>query len=197
MLLVLFLTLYFAPDGDIDYHFRDEQGGITALSAILLAITGGLAGCSHYLTDKSHITKKVFWLFCLAAFVFFAWDELMQVHEYLGQQIRDSLLGSSQIFRNWNDLVVILYGVIALVFFLYFLPIILSYPLLIEVLAVGFVFYVVHTTIDSLAVQRTSVSIILEETCKLLSSASFAFSMFIGLLGNITINCSSQNNPDG
>lgn len=188
----IFLTLYFAPEGDIDYHFRDEKGGITALSAILLAIAGGFAGVSHFLTEKDHLLKKIFWLFCLAAFIFFAWDELMQVHEFLGQWIRDSLMGSSQIFRNWNDLVVILYGFAAFVFFLYFLPTIISYPMLIEILVIGFLFYITHTAIDSLAVERTSLSIILEESCKLLSSASFACAMFVGLLGNIVIYRSSQ-----
>ena len=192
VLSVIFLSLYFAPEGDIDFHFREEQGGITALSAILLAIAGGFAGVSNYLTEKGHLLKKMFWLLSLAALVFFAWDELMQVHEFLGQWIRDSLMGSSQIFRNWNDLVVILYGIAAFVFFIYFLPTIISYPMLIEILVIGFLFYITHTAIDSLAVQRTSLSIILEESCKLLSSASFACSMFVGLLGNIVIYRSSQ-----
>ena len=191
LVVMIILILFNAPEGDIDYHFREERGAITALSAIFLAVASGLAGASFFLIDKDHKSKKVFWLLNMTAFGFFAWDELMQEHEKLGQWIRDSWMGSSQIFRNWNDAVVIVYGIVALIFFVYFLPIILNYPKFIEILAIAFIFYITHTAIDSLSVERTSMSVILEETCKLFSSAYFACAMFVGLLGNIVVYCSS------
>jgi hypothetical protein len=129
----------------------------------------------------------------MLGFGFFAWDDLMQGHERFGEWVGDTLIGQGQIFRNWNDLVVILYGIAALIFLAYFLPLILSYPKFFEVLAIAFVFYILHTTIDSLAVDRTRQSVILEETCKLLSSANFACAMFVGLIGNVMIYGSSKN----
>jgi hypothetical protein len=193
LVVLIILILYIAPREDIDYHFREEKGAITALSAIFLAIGSGLAGSSFFILEKELKSRKVFWLVSMVALVFFAWDELMQEHEKMGQWIRDYWLGSSQIFRNWNDVVVIIYGIIALIFFVYFLPTTLSYPKFVEILAVAFIFYILHTAIDSLTIERTSASVILEETCKLFSSAYFASAMFIGLLGNIEICCSYPN----
>lgn len=190
--VIIILTLKVASEGDVDYHFREERGAITAISAIFLAIASGLAGSSFYLSDKEYKPNQVFWLLNMLAFGFLAWDELMQEHERYGQWIRDSLMGSSQIFRNWNDFIVILYGIAALIYFASFLPTIISYPKFIEVLAIAFIFYIIHTAIDSLTVERTSVSVILEETCKVFSSAYFASAMFIGLLGNVVLYNSPQ-----
>jgi len=69
-----------------------------------------------------------------------------------------------------------------------------SYPKFIEVLAIAFIFYTIHTAIDSLIIDRTRQSLILEETCKLFSSVNFASAMFIGLLGNVMLYCSSREN---
>lgn len=192
LVVVIILILIISPEDFVDYHFREESGAITAFSAIFLAIASGLAGSSFYFSEKKYKSKRVFWLFNMLGFGFFAWDELMQEHERLGQWIRDYWIGSGQIFRNWNDMVVILYGIVALIFLLYFLPAIMSYPKFIEVLAIAFVFYIIHTAIDSLTVDRTRVSVIVEETCKLFSSANFACAMFIGLLGNVMVYCSPK-----
>ena len=56
-----------------------------------------------------------------------------------------------------------------------------------EVLAIAFGFFIVHTTIDSFVYVRTYLSVILEESCKLYSSAYFASAMFIGLIGIIVV----------
>jgi hypothetical protein len=193
LVVVIILILNISTEDFADYHFREERGAITALSAIFLAIASGLAGSSYYFSENKYKSKRVFWLLNMLGFGFFAWDELMQEHERLGQWIRDSWLGSSQIFRNWNDMVVILYGIAALIFLAYFLPAILSYPKFIEVLAIAFVFYMIHTAIDSITVDITRVSVILEETCKIFSSANFACAMFIGLLGNVKVYCSPKS----
>ena len=194
IVIVIILALYIAPDNEIDFHFRKETGVITALSAIFLAIASGLAGCSFFLSDKKSRKQTIFWFLVMGAFLFLSMDEMMQFHERVGFWIDNNWLGPSQIFRNWNDAVVILYGMGAVVFFAYFFPVIMRYPKLVELLGSAFVFYIVHTGIDSLSVVKANINIIVEETCKVFSSGYFAIAMFVGLLGNIVIYNSGNEN---
>jgi len=79
--------------------------------------------------------------------------------------------------------IVIGYGVIALTLGYYFLPEILRYPRFFEFLAIAFVFFFIHTLIDSTVEPRTPVSAIFEESAKLFCMALLSFSMFIALIG--------------
>jgi hypothetical protein len=185
----IILALKLHPEGNYAYHFGEEIGAITAVSAVFLSIAAGLAGSAWYFSDKQHKTHKFFWFLTMVAFGFLALDEQMQIHEKLGRLIKNHWLGPSQVFRNWNDAIVILYGIGALLFLAIFLATILSYPKVLEILAVSMLFYILHTAIDALTVEKTHLSVVLEESCKVFSSANFAVAMFAGLLGNVIAFC--------
>ena len=84
---------------------------------------------------------------------------------------------------SWNDVIVILYGVVALPVVLALLPDILRYRMVLELFVIAFVFYVLHTLIDSTQEPYTTTSVILEESAKLFCGAFLALGAFIGFLG--------------
>ncbi len=55
--------------------------------------------------------------------------------------------------------------------------------MVLEMFAIAFVFYGIHTFIDSTAEPRTSASAMLEESAKLLSGAFLVIGTFIGFVG--------------
>jgi len=197
--LCLFLVVYItiavlsAPEGVIDYHFRKEKGAINVLSGISLGMACGFAGVSSFLIGKKINSTKTLWLLITAAFAFLALDEFLQFHEGIGSLLqKKSLLGPARFFRNWNDAIVLAYGLAAIFVLVYFLPQILRYPKFAEVLVIAFGFYCATTAVDLLVVERNFKSIMVEETFKLFSSSFFAFAMFIGLLGVISVSRDSQ-----
>ena len=186
--LILFITvaLFLAPGKGMEFHFDNERGVITTLSAIFLATASAAAGISFFIRADSSGRQRFFWLLACAAFFYFAFDELFGFHERFDQKLVNSSVGASKTFRNWNDLVVILYGVAALPVFFYFLPELLRLPRVAELLGTGFGFYVLHTLIDSTQT-RSSISIVLEESCKLFASCFFAFAMVVAALTMIQV----------
>ena len=121
------------------------------------------------------------WVIMAIGFFFLAMDELMQFHERLGSIMRR--YADSGIFRNWNDIIVILYGVLALPVIAALLPGILRYRMYFELIVTAFVFYAIHTLIDATQSPRTQVSMILEESAKLLCVMFLALGTFIAFLG--------------
>lgn len=187
LLIYITAALVFIPGNDIDFHFSNEAGAITALSAIMLAITSGLAWVSFFLSNKKDNLTSYFWLLVTFGFGFFALDELLEFHEKLGTIIKGSPIGPSETFRNWNDLIVIIYGVVAVCIAIYFLSEIFRYPLFAEMLSIAFFCYCLHTILDS-TLGDSNLGRILEESAKVYSSTFFAIAMFIGLLGVVNIN---------
>lgn len=185
--IVLFLILYIiaamfmAPGEGIRFHFESESGIITDLSAISLAIASAGAGICFFIRCDVEDRQRFFWLLACLGFFFFAFDELFGFHERFDQKLVESSIGEAKSFRNWNDLVVIVYGLVALPVFFYFLPEILRLPRVAELLTAAFCFYVLHTLIDSTQVEG-NVSIILEESCKLFASCFFALTMVVAAL---------------
>lgn len=190
--IYIIIAILIAPVGHPEYHFASERGIITVLSAIFLAMAGSFAGICFLLRHNSNDWLQFFWLLTAIGFLFFSFDELMQFHEKLGGLIKRSSVGPTRTFRNWNDVIVIAYGVVAIPVVFYFLPEILRLPRVTEILVIAFSCYGIHTIIDSTQ-RRTSVSIILEESAKLFSSAFFAISMIFGIL---TIIASEFNQQD-
>ena len=91
--------------------------------------------------------------------ILLAADELMELHERIGRRLDGvDLLGlaSGGSVRGWNDVIVILYGVVALPFGVAFFPSLLRYPKLLELLCIAFGFFVIHTAVDSLVDPRTA-----------------------------------------
>jgi len=174
-----------SPATEREYQFASEEGAVTALSAIFFAMAAAFASVSYFLSRAEGRARYVFWLLTAFVFVFFAIDELMRIHEALGWLAGESF-GPPSGFRNWNDVIVIAYGVIGLITAFCFLPEIFRYPKFVEFLTVAFVFFFVHTLIDAAIEPRTTISAILEESAKLFCASFLSFSMFVGLLGVIS-----------
>ena len=185
-LVVLGVSVYIlaaiqlAPDYYPERHFNEERGLITALSAIFLAMASSLAGASFLLGFRKSRGLGLFWGLAAVSFFFLALDELLGFHEKLGDMMKNAI-GSPLIFRNWNDVVIIIYGVAAVFILLYFLPAMIRLPAFFKMMVLAFGFFVIHTLIDSTQV-RTMYSIVFEESAKLFSSAFFAMAMLYGLL---------------
>jgi hypothetical protein len=177
-------AIMFVPRGeDHAYHFTDERGSITALSSVSLAMASAFSFAAFYVPRRLATRERLFWLLLTLAFGFLALDELIEVHERLGLHLdRADPLGlvSRWGFRNWNDLVIIGYGVVALPVLIYFLPTALRYPRCLETLLVAFAFYGAHTIIDATQEPATVVSQIMEETCKVCTSVCLAIGAFAG-----------------
>lgn len=155
----------------IYYQFL-EGHSVTALSSAFMAMTAGLAWACHLGRPREPAGWfRWFWPAFSLGFLFFSLDEILEFHEGLGSWMKTAL-GSSETFRNWNDAVVVGYGVVALIALAAFLPEVLRYPRFAELLATGFGFFVVHTAIDSL--MTSSSKNIPEESAKLFATAFFA-----------------------
>lgn len=183
--MALFLALIAAPEGmGASFHFHDERGAVAVISALLMAWGGAFAFVTALLLDNESIRTRLFWYLGAIGLVFLSVDELVGFHEAIGQ--RTPGLGTTGervfgIFRGWNDIVVILYGVVALIAGLIFLPEVLRPPQMAELLSVGFAFFVVHTVIDSVAEPPSHTSVILEESAKVFCVLFIALGMFTAM----------------
>ena len=190
VLLYILLALAMTPaDEPLSLHFRSERGMITALSAIFLAMGGGFAFASFFLSPDQENRHRYFWLLMAMAIGFLSLDELVGFHEELGRYLRyitDPNEAPLGIFRNWNDVVVISYGIPALFLMIFFLPSLLRYPRVFEIFIIAFSFYAIHTIIDSTQEPATTLSYIFEETAKLYCSASLALGTLVGLVGTVS-----------
>ncbi len=72
LLIYIAAAIVFAPRENLDFHFSNEAGAITALSAIMLAITSGLAWVAFFLSNKKDNLLSYFWLLVTLGFGFFA-----------------------------------------------------------------------------------------------------------------------------
>ncbi len=78
------------------------------------------------------------WLLLAIGFAFLSFDEMLQFHEHVSNLI--ARFAGAGIFRNWNDIIVLLYGFIALSILIAILPGLLRWRTVAEMFAVGFVF---------------------------------------------------------
>lgn len=184
IVLILFyiaLAISIVPQGEeVHYNFLSENGPITAFSAMLLAIASAFSlGTVVTKVRKGERIYGVWFVLCLA-FLFFAFDELLQIHEAIGSWLGESR--DSGAFKNWNDVVLIIYGLIALPIGAFYLSEILKYKWVLEIFIVGFIFYLFHTIIDAAYVNPTPQTIILEESAKLFSAGFLAVGSFVGFL---------------
>lgn len=178
----LVLSVAFSPAVDRDHHFG-EDGAVTALSATLLAAAASFALATFVLSHRAGLRRIMPWLFISVGFALLALDELMMFHEEFGTFIDERVTSGS--FRNWNDIIVIVYGFLAIGGAALFLPTLLRYRLVGELLGVAFLFYVIHTVIDSTQEPRTTTSKILEESAKLVSVSFLALAMLTAFLAAI------------
>ena len=191
-----------APRGKpLEHHFTSERGWVTVLSALLLSMASAFSISSLATILRTGDRRIALFVVMAFGFAFLALDELMQFHERLG-----AVIGShhtSSIFRNWNDIIVILYGVLALPILAVFLPSIMRYRMFLELLGTAFLFYAIHTLIDSTQEPRTTVSAICEESAKLLCVLYLALSVFSVFWGTLWSDAPSMtrkgrlDNPEG
>jgi len=180
-LAYILLSIAAAPSGaPPEYHFANERGAIGALSAIYLSMAAAFALATLAASRSGADAYAWPWLVIGLGLGFLALDELMQLHEHFGAVLGKSV--SSGVLRNWNDGIVILYGIIALPVLLFLLPALLRSPRVVELLAVAFACYALHTLIDSTQEPSTTLSNILEESAKLFCGAFLALGSFTGLL---------------
>lgn len=177
--LYIGLSLWFAPDGELDYHFRKERGMINALSTVLLGVSCWFAAGTFIAVPRGDRHTRRFWLLLAAGLGFLMLDECLQFHESIGELIEDSAIGMPAVFRNWNDIIVIGYMLIAVVAAIYFLPQAVRIRRFTMILVVGFLFFSAHTLIDATQEPSTTLSVILEEIAKVCTSASIALAMFV------------------
>jgi hypothetical protein len=162
-------------------HHFEEGGAVAALSALLLSASAAFALAAFYVRMRAGDLPALFWLAATLGLGFLAVDELVQIHEYVGDFLEDKY-GDSGPFRNWNDILVIFYGIAAAGLGLFFLPEVLRHARLLEFLLVAGPLFVVHTAIDSVAVDPTPLSVICEESAKLLCVTMIAAAFAAGLM---------------
>lgn len=196
VLCYIFLALVFRPKNTTaDHHFVNEDGAITALSAILMAIAAGMTFSAYFIAKQRKMQDKLLWLLFALGFGFLALDELLELHEHVGGLINvaTKMIGvDSGVFRNWNDIIVIGYGLVALPFILYFLPAVLRYPGLMERLALAALFFAIHTVIDSVSEPQTVRSGVMEESAKLFCALFLALSAVSALVGALLFGRSAE-----
>ncbi len=183
-LAYIMLAMVIIPkDGTRDYHFIYEHGAITALSALFLTAASVFSLATMVALTRAKEPHKWVWLVLAVGFAFLSLDELLRFHERAGRLLETT--ESSGLFRSWNDIIVILYGIFALLMLGVMLPALMRSPKVLEMFVVGFAFYAIHTFIDSTNEPPTVVSVILEESAKLFCGVFLAIGAFTGLIGAI------------
>ena len=181
-LVYLAIAVMIAPENQPGRYFLKEGGMVTTLSAIFLALASIFSGVAFNLLRGRTDFLRYFWLLATVGFAFLFLDELIGFHEMTGRWL-DPAVGVPEGFRKWDDIVVILYGVVALFVMAGFLPEIFRYPKVMEMMGVAFLFYFIHTFVDSTQEPRTDISAIIEESAKVFCAEYLAISMFVAILG--------------
>ena len=179
IIVVLLVGLIVAPVDDPFVAFREGRLADHA-SAILLAMAGALAFAAFLLQGSERIWR-LFWLTCSCAFVFLAFDELMQVQERIGWWLNDSDHQGSPGARGWNDVVVIGHGAIAFLFCALAMPEIRRHKGVAVHLALGLALFAGHSVVGS-SLPAGGAKEVLEESFKVLANTCFALAMLAGLL---------------
>ncbi len=173
---ITFSILAHPEDKSLAYHFKSERGLITGLSATYLAMASSFALATLLVHIRAERASLWAWVVLAAAFMFLSLDEVAQFHERVGRMLGHQM--SSGVFRNWNDVIVIIYGIVALPIIAIIFPSIAKYQRTLKLFGLAFVFYLIHTLVDSTQDPSTTVSVIFEESAKLFCGAFLALSMF-------------------
>ena len=164
-----------------EYHFVNESGAITALSAFYLTAASAFSLASMVVLMRVKDPQKWVWFILALGFAFLSLDELLQFHERVGRMLQR--FTGSGLFRSWDDIFVLLYGVAVLPRLIVVLPGLMRWRMVLEMFATAFVFYGIHTFVDSTTEPPTSASIILEESAKLVCGTFLVTGTFIGFIG--------------
>jgi hypothetical protein len=180
LLVYIALSILIHPsDQLINFNFKSERGSITLLSCLMLFSAGCLAGWTlRTLWDGPWQTRS-FWAMMTVGLPVLAADEVLQFHERFGDLMKGDGFSAGP-FRNWNDILVISYGLIAIPIAILSYREIRRYPRLLTMIGVAAFFYVATTGVDS--TMDTTVSVIVEESLKVTCSTFLMLSMATGLV---------------
>ncbi len=174
------LSIVATPTGELDFNFQ-EGGTVTALSALFLSMASAMGFITYYIGFQTGDAKRYMFLLFAGALAFLAIDEQIQLHEAIDHFILTPQLGESPASRNWNDLIVIGYGVGGLAVLWAFRDAILSSRRFALLLATAFAMYAFHTAIDSIVIQQTAWKVVPEESFKVLCGYFLFLAMASGL----------------
>ena len=179
------LSVYLHPEGSrFSFHFFMEEGSISILSTTNLITASFFSFASFLIAPSEGKYRKIFFLVVTFALTYLALDEVFHFHETIGDSLDHTgflkIIFAKTAIRRWNDLIIILYGVVALPVVFFFLPTVIQFPYVAENFLIAFLFYVAHTAIDAVVEPPTTPSYIIEESAKLLTSTFLALGSFAG-----------------
>ncbi len=186
VLVFISFSVFIHPEGErFCYNFYLEVGSISILSATTLTTAALIAYTCFFIRSNAKRKQKIFFLIAALALTYLAVDEVMQFHESIGTNLDHirffrKLIAWSGI-HSWNDMIIIMYGLVALPALIYILPTAFEIPYVAEYFAIAFFCYVIHTTIDASFRPPTTASYIFEESAKLYTSIFMALGLLSGL----------------
>ena len=187
----ILLSIIWVPEGKtIAYNIGGEGGFVTSISASYLILSSAFSLAILIVLKEIEHSVTLSWAILSFGFVYLAIDELMMIHENTGYIIERYF--PIQYFRNWNDVIVIIYGLIALLIIAFILPAIIRFKWIIEMFYIGFLLYGIHTITDTINEPSTDFSIIIEESAKLFSVSFLFLGTFIGFIGSLKLMTSRK-----
>jgi hypothetical protein len=181
------LSVAIAPPSIVDpngtalpYNFKSERGSITLLSSGMFLVAACLAGFTLLTVRAERGRPRMLWFALTAAMAYFAIDEVMGFHEAAGELLDENVPKGP--FRTYNDVVVIVYGLIAVPLALLLWREVVRYQRLLTMLLIAGVLYVGTSSVDTLTADATATSTVIEEGIKVCCSTYFALSMLTGLV---------------
>ncbi len=169
--VVYLLVWWILAPGHHKNQFFREGGMIDWLSTVFLATAALFAWLTWMARKGERDSGRWFWLASSVGLAFFSIADRFQVHERLQKQWLEPLYGDPAVFRNWNDLAVIGYGLIGLAVLLAALPTVFRHRWPMRLMIAGFGCYLTHTLIDVL-LPRSHPKTLFEEGFKVLAGCS-------------------------
>jgi hypothetical protein len=184
------MSILLTPEGKkLSYHFIEEGGFNTVVTAFFLAAASTLMFATHMSESASGLKSSWIWIVQSVGFAFLSVDEMFQLHEQIGLYF-DTFVSSGP-FINWNDLLGAVYGFMAIITALIILPKILPIRSLPELLAMAFLFFMAHMLTDLMVDHSSDFTHIAEESLKLFSAG------FLALAGYSALKWSLNRNRTG
>ena len=112
-IIFLAIAVVIAPENKPGRYFYKEGYMVSYLSAIFLALASIFSGVAFNLSRMRTDFLRFFWLVAAIGFAYLFLDELIGFHETAGERL-NPIAAIPEGFRHWDDIVVMLYGVVAL-----------------------------------------------------------------------------------
>ena len=180
LVLVIVSILGVPARKSLDYHFINERGLISFSTQFFLMIAGAFSLATLIAQLEHNDSHHLLWGLLALGFFILAADEFFHLDSIAGRILQHQF--SWIRYHWWKDLLVILYGVIAVVVLVIYLPEIFRYPLVFELFCLGFAFYFLQTFLD-VTRNQTVFDNIIEETFKIFSVAFLAQATLFSYLG--------------